>query len=155
MDTVDALEVLGSALVTIRQFAPDRIITKALAAGEAIVRADPSLLEQVFINLLQNAVVHTPSDTPIHVTSEYDADQVRIAVEDKGPGVVEESAELVFERFQQVPGHRNKGSGLGLSIARGFARTIGGDVRVGRRADGQTGARFEVSLPLIVSETAT
>jgi signal transduction histidine kinase len=67
MPTVDALDVLGSALVTARQFAPDRRITKDLQLGEAIVRADPSLLEQVLINVVQNAVVHTPPEAPIHV----------------------------------------------------------------------------------------
>jgi two-component system sensor histidine kinase KdpD len=150
MPTVDLLDVLGSVLVTARQFAPDRRITKDLQLGEAIVRADPSLLEQVLINVVQNAVVHTPPDCPIHVEVAAALDQVTIAVEDRGAGVSDGKGELIFERFHQAPvaGCRHAGSGLGLSIARGFARAIGGDVTVSRRRDGATGSRFEISLPL-------
>nr|WP_314444131.1 ATP-binding protein [uncultured Sphingomonas sp.] len=150
MPIVDALDVLGSALVTARQFAPERRITKDLQLGEAIVRADPSLLEQVLINVLQNAIVHTPPETPIHVEVVGAAGQVAIAVEDAGTGIDEKEGELIFKRFHQVPSseRRHDGSGLGLSIARGFARAVGGDVTVGGRRDGASGARFEITLPL-------
>jgi two-component system sensor histidine kinase KdpD len=154
MPTVDVLEVLGSALVTARQIAPDRRITKDLQLGEALVRADPSLLEQVLINVVQNAVVHTPPDAAIHVEVAAAPKQVTVAVEDGGAGVSEEDSELIFERFHQarVPGRRHAGSGLGLSIARGFARAVGGDVTVCRRRDGAAGARFEINLPLAPPE---
>jgi two-component system sensor histidine kinase KdpD len=150
MPTVDALDVLGSALVTARQFAPNRRITKDLQLVEAIVRADPSLLEQVLINVFQNAAVHTPTEAPIHVEVVAAPKQVTIVVEDGGPGVNEEDAELIFGRFHQASaaGRRHDGSGLGLSIARGFARAVGGDVTVSRRRNGQAGARFEITLPL-------
>jgi two-component system sensor histidine kinase KdpD len=150
MPLVDALDVLGSALVTARQFAPERRITKDLQLGEAIVRADPSLLEQVLINVLQNAIVHTPPETPIHLEVAARTGQVAIAVEDAGHGINDEESQLIFQRFHQAPSskRRHAGSGLGLSIARGFARAVGGDVTVGRRRDGATGARFEIMLPL-------
>jgi two-component system sensor histidine kinase KdpD len=140
--------------VTARQFAPDRHITKDLQLGQAIVRADPSLLEQVLINVVQNAVVHTPPDGPIHVEVAAAPEQVTIAVEDRGAGVSDEEGELIFERFHQaaVSGRRHAGSGLGLSIARGFARAVGGDVTVSRRRDGAAGARFEITLPLAALE---
>jgi two-component system sensor histidine kinase KdpD len=154
MPNIDVLDVLGSALVTARQFAPDRRITKDLQLGEAIVRADPSLLEQVLINVVQNAVVHTPPEAPIHVEVVAAPKHVTIAVEDGGTGVSDEESELIFERFHQAPvsGRRHAGSGLGLSIARGFARAVGGDVTVGRRSDDAAGARFEITLPLAAPE---
>jgi two-component system sensor histidine kinase KdpD len=156
MAPVDLVEVLGSALVTVRQFAPNRTITKKFTMSEAVVRADPSLLEQVFINILQNAVVHTPPATPIHVEILGCTTEVTVAVEDSGPGVSPEDDELIFERFQQgqQAGPRHPGSGVGLSIARGFARAIGGDVSVRKRRDGRAGARFEVSLPLAGTQAA-
>jgi two-component system sensor histidine kinase KdpD len=156
MAHIDALEVLGSALVTVRQLAPDRVITKELGLAEAIVRADPSMLEQVFINVLQNAVVHTPSKSPIHVGVQAGSNEVVIAVDDEGPGIAAEQRERIFERFQQapLPGQRSPGSGLGLSIARGFARAVGGDVRLGRRPSGAEGARFEIRLPMAFKEAA-
>jgi signal transduction histidine kinase len=76
--------------------------------------------------------------------------QVAIAVEDAGAGIDEKEGELIFKRFHQVPSseRRHAGSGLGLSIARGFARAVGGDVTVCGRRDGASGARFEITLPL-------
>jgi two-component system sensor histidine kinase KdpD len=148
MPEVDALEVLGTALVAIRQAAPQRQITKAIATSDAVVRADPSLLEQVFYNLLENAVVHTPSDTMIHVAATRADDQLLIAVEDQGPGLSGDEAEHIFERFYQVSGGQKTGSGLGLSIARGFARAVAGDVRACPRPDGESGSRFEIRLPI-------
>lgn len=154
MPLIDAMDVLGSALVTARQFAPERRITKDFHVAEAIVRADPSLLGQVLINILQNAMVHTPGDTPIHIVVATIAGRVIIAVEDCGEGVSEDQSEYIFRRFHQAPvaGSRHAGSGLGLSIARGFARAVDGDVTVGPRADGAPGARFEISLPVVQEE---
>ena len=101
MPLVDVLEVLGSALVTTRQFAPGRRITKDMQIGEAIVRADASLLEQVFINILQNAVVHTPAEGPIHLEVTASTEEVVIAVEDAGAGIRHDERESIFERFHQ------------------------------------------------------
>jgi two-component system sensor histidine kinase KdpD len=154
MPKVDVLDVLGSALVTARQFAPERRITKNLHLGEAVVRADPSLLGQVLINVLQNALVHTPPETLVHVEVVAASEQVTVAVEDSGAGISDEHCELIFERFHQAPvsSRRHAGSGLGLSIARGFARAVGGDVTVGRRSDGTPGSRFSITLPLAAVE---
>jgi two-component system sensor histidine kinase KdpD len=148
MPEIDALEVIGTALVSVRQAAPERQITKTIATPHAVVRADPSLLEQVFYNVLENAVVHTPSDTPIHVSVTGEDNQLLIAVEDHGSGLSDDQAERIFERFYQVSGGQKVGSGLGLSIARGFARAVAGDLRACARADGGRGSRFELRLPL-------
>jgi two-component system sensor histidine kinase KdpD len=152
MPEIDAVEVLGSALVLARQLAPDRDITKLFTATSALVRADPALLEQVFLNVLENADVHTPLGSAIHVTADRSNDQVVIAVEDDGPGVPNQIADLIFERFYQGPVSRRpkRGSGLGLSIARGFLRVVGGDIDVGPRESGTEGARFQIRLPLSV-----
>ena len=151
MPEVDALEVLGSALVTVRQLAPDKSISKELTLDAAPVRADPSLLEQVLYNVLENAVVHTPQDTPIHVSVVGENGSVIIRVDDLGPGLGREQSAHVFERFYQggSEARAKAGSGLGLAIARGFARAIHGDVTVQRRPDGQQGSRFEIVVPLL------
>jgi two-component system sensor histidine kinase KdpD len=150
MPEIDALEVLGTALVSIRQLAPARTILKDLELTVAPVRADASLLEQVIFNVLENATVHTPSDTPVHVVVRASDDTLVIAIEDYGPGVPVGQTEQVFERFHQAPpiSQQRRGSGLGLSIARGFARAIGGDVVLVPVSHGRTGARFEIRLPL-------
>jgi signal transduction histidine kinase len=94
--------------------------------------------------------VHTAPETPIHVEVVGGLKNIAIAVEDAGAGIQDGQGELIFKRFHQAPSseRRHAGSGLGLSIARGFARAVGGDVTVGRRRDGASGARFEITLPL-------
>jgi two-component system, OmpR family, sensor histidine kinase KdpD len=150
MLVIDALDVLGSAIVAVRSISPARDIRKSYSVDSAPVRADPALLEQVFYNLLENAVVHTPDDTPIRVRTEVAGEDLLVHIDDCGSGIEESVAPRIFERFYQLPsgnGH-GKGSGLGLSIARGFARAVGGDVAVGGKPDGSQGSRFSVSLPL-------
>ena len=150
MPEIDALEVLGSALVAVRQIAPERDITKNLAMPSAEVRADPSLLEQVFFNILNNAITHTPAEAAICVSAFSDQVSLLISVEDEGPGLSDQETERIFERFYQGESGagRQRGSGLGLAIAQGFARAIGGDVTASPRGDGRRGARFDVRLPL-------
>jgi two-component system, OmpR family, sensor histidine kinase KdpD len=70
MPTVDALEVLGEALVAVRQAAPTRKITKEYGLDHASVRAEPSLLHQIIANVLENAIIHTPKDTTVHVSAQ-------------------------------------------------------------------------------------
>lgn len=151
MPEVDALDVLGAALVAVRQVAPARTITKNLDVKYAPVQADPALLEQVLYNVLENAVVHTPENGPIHVSAESLGGMLFIGVEDCGPGVAAADANLIFERFYQSSAGKQpeRGSGLGLSIARGFARAIGGDLTVATRPNFRCGARFELTLPLV------
>lgn len=150
MAVIDALEVLGSAVVAVRSLSPARNILKSYSVDSAPVRADPALLEQVFYNLLENAVVHTPDDTPISVRTEVAGESLQVHIDDCGSGIPENVVKQIFERFYQLPadnGH-GKGSGLGLSIARGFARSVGGEVMVTGKPDGTAGSRFSVSLPL-------
>jgi two-component system sensor histidine kinase KdpD len=150
MPETDALEVLGAAIVNVRQLAPTRNIRKVVTLEHAMVRADPSLLEQVIYNVLENAVVHTPGDTPILVSVDAKSEKLVIGVEDRGPGVSRADTELVFERFRKSASGsgQEKGLGLGLSISRGFARAIDGDVAIVPTAEG---ARFEISLPLVAA----
>jgi two-component system sensor histidine kinase KdpD len=150
MPTIDALDVLGEVLVAVREKAPARSITKAYGLKEAPVRAEPSLLHQIMANVLENAVVHTPEDADIHVSVEASGRTLLMRVDDEGPGVEETEREEIFERFRQgaAAQARRHGAGLGLSIARGFARALHGDVVVLPRKDGLPGARFEVRLPL-------
>jgi signal transduction histidine kinase len=127
-----------------------RPIEKSILIPSALVRADAVMLEQMFFNVLDNAIVHTPEATAIEVKADAHQGALRITVEDAGPGIPAEDHERVFERFYQVPSRRadRSGSGLGLSIARGFARSIGGDVQVADRGSGLAGTRLIIELPL-------
>jgi two-component system sensor histidine kinase KdpD len=113
----------------------------------AMVEADPTLLEQVLVNLLDNAARHSPPAAPIEVTAERQGGRLVLAVADRGPGVPPDKRGRVFDLFWRAESgdRQGAGTGLGLAIVRGFVEAMGGDVAVGEREGG--GARFEITLP--------
>jgi two-component system sensor histidine kinase KdpD len=150
MPIVDAMEVLGATLGRVRRTSLTHPIERAFAVDCAPVRADESLMEQVFLNLLENAVTHTPAETPVRVSARVSGDTLVVAVEDNGHGIPEAERERVFERFHQVRANRThrSGSGLGLSIAKGFTELFGGTIEAGTAHPPLHGARLELRLPL-------
>jgi two-component system, OmpR family, sensor kinase len=123
-----------------------------LADGhELVVDADPAYvdgardeLHRMALNLMENAVRHTPKGTRVRVRVENGAGDVRLTVQDDGPGVPPELHDRIFERFVRGSGDRGSSSGLGLSIVRAVAEGHGGTVAV---EDARPGARFVVHLP--------
>jgi signal transduction histidine kinase len=106
--------------------------------------ADHDRLEQVFVNLLGNAVGHNPPGTPVMVGARPAGQMsVAIAVTDEGIGLPAEVAAAPFEPRRSRA--RTAGAGLGLSIARGIVAAHGGMLRV---VPSQAGASFEVRLPV-------
>jgi signal transduction histidine kinase len=113
--------------------------------GPAVAVIDPSILDHIVTNLVTNALRY--GQPPVLVSAVVDGGQVRILVEDAGPGVAFEIEETLFERFTRAGVARDRvaGTGLGLAIARAYARAHSGDLRYER---GQpAGARFVVELP--------
>jgi signal transduction histidine kinase len=113
--------------------------------GPAVAVVDPSILDHIVTNLVTNALRY--GQAPVVVSAVVDGGQVRISVEDAGPGVAFEIEETLFERFTRAGVARDRvaGTGLGLAIAHAYARAHSGDLRYER---GQpAGARFVVELP--------
>jgi len=147
----DALDVLGTAISRTRMIddAPD--IRKAYDVPSAIVRADPVMLEQVFYNVLENAVRYSPAASQIQVTSNVTGAAVTISISDFGPGIAPDDLERVFDRFYRSHSALSeKGSGLGLSIAKGFTEAFGGSIEAGRAQGIDGGAIIKIHLPLAV-----
>jgi signal transduction histidine kinase len=121
-----------------------------LPQGPVPVRFDRQAIEQIVVNLLDNALKYA-ADGPereLQVRLELAPDRAVIHVADRGPGIPEAERERVFDRFvrvQRPSTAHTPGTGLGLSLVRDLARAHGGDVRVGPRSGG--GADFEVRLP--------
>lgn len=117
--------------------------------AEVIVNGNGDELHRVFLNLIDNAIRHTPAGTTITVTSRLDGDTAELRVEDDGPGIPRDLWPTIFDRFVRNagPGDRakGKGSGLGLSIVRVIARAHGGTATVGDSPSG--GASFVVRIP--------
>jgi CheY-like chemotaxis protein len=127
----------------------------SLPNDAVLVRADATRLQQVMVNLTQNALNHSRAGDTIHLNLTVDGDSAVMLVADEGDGIAPESLPQLFEPFFQASRRSRSGLGLGLSLARSIARAHGGDVLASSGGVGK-GARFEVRLPIIDegSETA-
>jgi signal transduction histidine kinase len=163
---VDDLQVLTEAerpdfleheLVDLETFAR-ALATKASALGtrnwqldasqaDGTVVADRHRLTEATLNLAHNAVAHTVRDDTIVIGAAAEANEVRLWVQDTGPGIAEDVQRRIFDRFVRGPtaNRRYRGSGLGLAIVKTIAEAHGGTVRVDSRLG--AGSRFTIALP--------
>jgi signal transduction histidine kinase len=111
----------------------------------AIVDGSRDELHRMALNLMENAIRHTPPGTRVHAAVRRRDGEAVLTVEDDGPGVPDDLREHVFERFVRGDGDRGSSSGLGLSIVRAVAESHAGGVEL---EDAEPGARFVVRLPL-------
>jgi two-component system, OmpR family, sensor kinase len=113
-------------------------------ADEAVVNGARDELHRMTLNLMENAIRHTPEGTRVNARVTADNGEVVLTVQDDGPGVPDALRERIFERFVRGSGDRGSSSGLGLSIVRAVAQGHGGSVDL---EDARPGARFVVRLP--------
>ncbi len=120
----------------------------------AYVQADPALLEQVIVNLLDNAVKYSPPDSHIRISAMREGNKLRIGVADSGVGIAPNELDAVFDSFFRASrGDRvAPGTGLGLAIAKAFTEAMGGTIkaqspRTDLPADGMPGTIINVELP--------
>ena len=139
--------IVSSSLRSIEAEARSRHVRlDADVDAELTARFAPDKLERVLMNLLTNALRHTPSDGAVAVLVEPRSDEVRVAVEDTGLGLDAEARERMFERFWRGDQARSsRGAGLGLAIARGLVEAHGGRIWAENREGG--GARVCFTLP--------
>jgi two-component system phosphate regulon sensor histidine kinase PhoR len=112
------------------------------------VRADAKALDQILVNLIDNAVKYTRPEGHVWVEAREEDDRVRIEVRDDGPGIAEKHRARVFERFYRADPSRSReagGTGLGLSIVKHLVESMGGVVGVD--ANTPTGSAFWLRLP--------
>lgn len=107
---------------------------------------DPTLLQELVANLMDNALKYTPAGGSVTLRCALEGEVVAIEVSDSGPGIPTEVREQVFERFYRHAGTQADGSGLGLSIAREIVRCHGGTIAIEAGADGH-GTCVRVCLP--------
>ena len=119
-------------------------------AQPLVVEGSPDEIHRLVVNLVQNALVHTPAGTAVHLGARREGERVTIEVNDEGPGIPAELRARIFDRFVRGNGDRSGGSGLGLSIVRAVAESHGGSVELSDNEAG--GARFVVRLPAAAGE---
>lgn len=116
-------------------------------AATAMVRGDRALITQLFSNLIENAILHTPAGTQITVSLTQDAGRARVVVRDNGPGVPSADHDKLFRRLYRRESSRSRpGYGLGLSLVAAVADLHGASLNI--RNDGQPGFCVELSFLL-------
>jgi signal transduction histidine kinase len=151
IDLVNSCEQSVADLQSLAQTRGIRL--RCIAKDGAIVKADFVDLQTVWVNLLQNAIQHSPKGSTVSLkvaTSEHDA--VSVVVEDSGTGIPAEQLPHVFERFRRGDPSRSRatgGFGLGLSICKAIVETYGGHIQI--TSPNGAGTRVSVSLPAMAS----
>jgi two-component system sensor histidine kinase KdpD len=138
-------EVVGAALARVGDRLAGRPVATRLPADLPLVPIDDVLIEQVLINLLENAAKYTPAGSPIELSAETEPGSVVLTVADHGPGVPPGEEERIFEKFHRA-GRGAGGIGLGLAICRGIVAAHGGRIWVESRPQG--GALFRFTVPI-------
>lgn len=148
-DWHSAEEVVGCAMRRVEALFVQRKVTISVDQRLPLVSIDATLVEQMLVNLLENAAKHSPEGSPVDVDVRLEGGQLRISVADCGPGVAAADRERVFRKFERGDAHNSKhGAGLGLAICRAVAQLHGGDIAVHSRVGG--GAEFVAVLPCAV-----
>jgi two-component system sensor histidine kinase KdpD len=138
-------EVVGVALSRLEGQLGERPVSVHLPSDLPLVPLDEVLIEQVLVNLLENAVKYTPPGSPIDLSAWAGDQQVTVEVADRGPGLPAGDEQRVFEKFFRAQSATG-GAGLGLTICRGIIEAHGGRIWAENRPDG--GAVFRFTLPL-------
>jgi two-component system, OmpR family, sensor histidine kinase KdpD len=143
-------EALGVALSRLEERLAEHPVETHLPATLPLVPIDELLVEQVFINLLENVARHTAPGTPVRVSAWAETDAVVVEVADAGPGIPKGEEEFIFRKFHRTSSADRSapagGSGLGLTICRGIITAHGG--RIWLEPNGGRGSVFRFTLPL-------
>ncbi len=145
-DWVPLDESIGSALTRLEDRLGERQVSVQLEPGLPLVLVDPVLIEQLFLNLLENSAKCTPSGTPSEIVARRRGANVLVEVIDHGSGLPRGAEEKVFDKFYRGNHTGVSGAGLGLPICRGIVEAHGGTIRAERRSG--AGAVFSITLPI-------
>ena len=138
-------EVVGAALSRLGKELTGRRVDTHVPRDLPLVPIDDVLIEQVLVNLLDNAVKYTPASSPIRILATSTDEAVTVEVADRGPGLPRGDEDRVFEKFYRgLPGGR--GAGLGLAISQGIVKAHGGHIWAQNLPEG--GVAFLFTLPL-------
>jgi signal transduction histidine kinase len=150
---VDGLQIVRESVATIEPIAERKGVTIRTTSpdGSVACRTDPQRVRQILINLLTNAVRHSPEGEAIDVRTRPTDSSIAFEVIDRGEGIQPEQQALIFEAFERAGRQNERGTGLGLAVSRKLAQLLGGTLTV-ESAVGQ-GARFTLTIPRTIPES--
>ena len=142
----DVAEVVHLAVAETERDLARHAVSVTLAPELPLARMDFVLTQQALMNLLSNAARHTPTGTAVEVAARVEGNDIVVTVADRGPGIDPALVDRIFDRFYRAPKAPTGGTGLGLSLVRGFIEAQGGSVRADLRQGG--GMVFAIRLPV-------
>jgi two-component system sensor histidine kinase KdpD len=145
LDWHDARDVVQTTVRELERELSAHPVKLEVPTEPMLVRLDFSLVQHALANLLVNAATHTPAGTPIEVQTQFADNSLVLSVADRGPGIPPEILPRIFDKFFRAPNAPTGGSGLGLTIAKGFVEAQGGTITAANRPGG--GAIFSLRLP--------
>jgi two-component system sensor histidine kinase KdpD len=124
-------------------------VVRELPSDLPFAKADPLLLEQALVNLLDNAAKYAPPDSTITIHARADSQKIALTIADEGPGIPAAELSHIFDKFYRArKGDLGAaGTGLGLSVARGFVEAFGGTLDAANRGNAG-GAIFTLTMPV-------
>lgn len=145
-------EIVTVALQRFEPGPPHGPVRVDLPKGLPLVYVDPTLVEELLINLMENCARYAGPQSPIEINASAENDHVTVSVADRGPGVAEPDRERVFEKFYRGKNASTAegGMGLGLAICRSIVFAHGGHIALRGRDGG--GALVELTLPTLLNE---
>jgi two-component system sensor histidine kinase KdpD len=146
LDWCDVADLIQVTLKEIEREMGRHRVSIQVPPGLPLARMDFVLMQQALTNLLLNAAVHTPPGTAVQVRAAIESDTLLLTVSDDGPGLPPEAVPYIFDKFYRAPSAAAGGTGLGLTIVKGFVEAQGGLVQAENKPGG--GARFTIRLPV-------
>ena len=148
-DWCDIVELVYEVVKRVEENGKNRKITININQTIPLCFIDKGMLDQILYNLLNNATVHTPPASNIDIRVACHADLLEIIIEDTGNGFSNIEMKTVFNKFSRERKSHAAGSGLGLSIVKGFTEALGGSVELEGGFSG--GAKFTITIPVKIS----
>ena len=147
LEPCDVQDLIGTAIEQLGKRAEKNQIKVDIPVNYPLVSMDFTLMAQVIVNLLENAMKYSPEESLIEIVASMDDSKARLQILDRGVGIPSDDLFRVFDKFYRVQRPESvSGTGLGLSISKGIVEAHGGEVRAMNREGG--GTILEVELPL-------